>query len=359
MSEAEYRRRLEQVGEDLHRATTEWTARRRRRRRTIVAACSAVATLGLAVVAGVDLGSRGTEPAAAQVLQRAAEASPARHKARRGKYLYTSTLVSKKRRVGPPGSEELVTTTQLSELWAGGDGSGRQVVYSAEEAKAPAEAPAEPQPVESPGTSPTAPAPSAPSAPSDQPTTDKPSPRKRKLPRSGARVKRYKKGTIGAGELGSVNTQLRDGILAQFGVSARELVKLSSDQQEFDRVLLARVRTVAGHLEPSRESDQAAVDREAFSLVASLLGQWGEPMPPRLGAALYRFAATLEGIAVGESFTDSQGRKGVVVRLGDASLALDPTSYQLLATSYRRGDTETTIETIRTGVVNGPKSRPR
>jgi hypothetical protein len=118
------------------------------------------------------------------------------------------------------------------------------------------------------------------------------------------------------------------------------------------------VRSVAGRLKSSTTGQKEIADRQAFFLVAGLLGQWGEPMPHGIRRALFRFAATLGGIEVDEHFTDERGRVGIALRSGDAQVVLVPGSYGLRSTSYSVENTETTIETVRTAVVDRPRERP-
>lgn len=335
MSERDFKARLEQVGHELDRATTRWTARRRRRRQTLALACAALVVGGAAIAASTELGSNGVEPAAAQVLERAAQVDAGRAQ-RSGRYFYTETLVSSRTLPGPTaGQEQTVTSTRRTELWAGADGSGVQVAH-------PEEVEVSPSPPVPEGTS------GAPQA--------APAPVRDTKPRRPKSV-RYRKGTIARGELGSFDTSFRDSLLDQLGLSARQLEQLSANQSSFNGRLLAGVEDLVRRLKPAGDRKQA-VDRQAFFLVAGLLGQWGEPMPARLRAALFRFAATLDGIAVDESFKDERGRPGIALSSGDARMVLVPNSYRLRATSYTVGDTETTIETLRTAVVDRPRERP-
>jgi hypothetical protein len=171
-------------------------------------------------------------------------------------------------------------------------------------------------------------------------------------------VNRYGKGTIGRGELGLFDTSFRDRLLRTFGLDARRLARLASSQTAFDQRVRAGVERVVGRLKPPGEARRRAVDSQAFFLVAGLLGQWGEPMPDRLQQALFRFAATLDGIAVDEGHTDDRGRPGIALSLGSARIVLAPGTYRLRATTYSVGDAETTIETLRTGLVERPRERP-
>jgi hypothetical protein len=327
MSEPSFRKRLEEVGHELDQATGRWVSRRRRRRQVMAATCSAVVAVGVAIAVGSELGSNGVEPAAARVLERAAQADPSGAKLRRGRYLYTETLVSTRTEAG--------TVRQRTELWAGQDGSGVQVAH--------------PEAVEPPSASPQLtpdPAESAPAAPQRGTSGSRPS------------VVRYGRGTIGPAERGSFDTSFRDRLLHQFGLTARELERLSAGQATFDERVLAGVERVARRLEPSGGQAKEAVDRQAFFLVANLLGQWGEPMPDRLRTALFRLAATLEGIDVDDRFSDDRGRPGIALSLGDARIVLAPDTYRLRSTSYRLGSSETSIETVRTAVVDRRRERP-
>jgi hypothetical protein len=115
---------------------------------------------------------------------------------------------------------------------------------------------------------------------------------------------------------------------------------------------------VARQLAPSKPSDRNTVDRQAIFFVARLLGQWGEPMPDRLRSALFRFASTLDGIAVDKNFSDERGNRAIALTLGGARIVLHPSSYRLLATSYSVSGAETTVATLRTALVDRPRQRP-
>jgi hypothetical protein len=340
MSDAEFRARLEEVGRELDQATVRWTAKRRRRRQSLALACAAFVVGGAAITASMEIGSNGVEPAAAQVLERAAQADSSGAKPRGGRYFYTETLISARTRTSTPaGQEQTVISTQRTELWAGKDGSGIQVAHI-EKVEVPA--PAVPQ------LGPSGPAPVATPAPATGP--------RHRTRRS--RIKRYGKGTIGPSELGSFDTSFRDSLLDQFDLTARRLEQLSSSQSAFNDRVLAGTKSVVRRLKPSSADQKQAVNRQAFFLVAGMLGQWGEPMPGRLRRALYRFAGTLEGIEVEEGFRDERGQTGIALRSGSAQVVLAPKTYRLRATSYRIANTETTIETVRTAVVERLRERP-
>jgi hypothetical protein len=342
MSEADFRNRLEQVGRELDHATTRWTATRRRRRRVLAVASAALIAVGSAVAISTEIGSHGTELAAAEVLERAARAESTRAKARGARYFYTQTRISTRTRAGAPGQEQTVTSTQTTEVWAGTDGSGIEVAHP-QQVQAP---PARETPAAGPtGTTGTA------GAPAPAPVGAAPGRRGR------PEVNRYGKGTIGRGELGVFDTSFRDSLLRRFGLDARRLVRLASSQAAFNERVRAGVERVASRLDPAAARPQA-VDGQAFFLVAGLLGQWGEPMPNRLRGALFRFAGTLDGIAVDENFTDERGRSGIALSFGSARIVLAPEAYTLRATTYTMGNVETTIETVRTALVDRARERP-
>jgi hypothetical protein len=349
-SDAQFRSRLEDVGIELERATTRWTHKRRRRRQSLAAACAALIIVAGAITASTELGSNGVEPAAAQVFERAAQADASRAKPRRGRYFYTETVVTTR-------SQNGAVSTQRTELWASADGSGVQLAHPREVESAPEKSvPAAPPQGTTGPTGAT-----GPTAPPSQPTASLPdatsSPKKQRG-RGGRRVERYRRGTIAPGELGSFDTAFRDGLLAQLQLRARQLEELSSSESRFNLQLLNGARRIARRLEPSGGPDADAVDRQAFFLVAGLLGQWGEPMPDRLRRALYRFAGTLGGIKVDENFQDARGDAAIALSSGGARIVLSPKTYRLRATSYTVGKLETTIATVRTAVVDRPRERP-
>jgi hypothetical protein len=302
-------------------------------------ACAAVVA-GAAVTAGTQIGSNGVEPAAAQVLEQAARADADRAKARAGRFFYTETLVSTTTQTGSGA----FTNSQKTELWAGADGSGVQVAHPQEVAVPPAASPAPPSEGTTGSVQPGGAAPQA-GAPVLAPQK-----------KGATRVRRYRKGTIEPGELGSFDTSFRDSLLRQFDLTAVGLARSASNQPAFNAQLLAAVRHVVARLKPGGDHDEA-VSRQAFLLVTGLLGQWGEPMTDRLRSALFRFAATLDGIEVDKNFSYRQ-RTGIALSSGNARIVLAPGTYALLATSYKLGQSETTIETLRTAVVNRPRERP-
>ena len=69
-------------------------------------------------------------------------------------------------------------------------------------------------------------------------------------------------------------------------------------------------------------------------------------MPARLRSALFSFASTLDGIAVG------QGATTVTLTLGATSIELTGKQYELLNTSYQTADAFTRVSTT-SRVVDG------
>jgi hypothetical protein len=55
------------------------------------------------------------------------------------------------------------------------------------------------------------------------------------------------------------------------------------------------------------------------------------PASPALREALYDVAANIPGVAVNGDYTDSLGRTGTALRLGQETLVIDPASGQVLA----------------------------
>jgi hypothetical protein len=71
---------------------------------------------------------------------------------------------------------------------------------------------------------------------------------------------------------------------------------------------------------------------QAQNLWAIVLGLLVEtPASPALREALYNVAANIPGVAVNGDYTDSLGRTGTALRLGEETLVIDPASGQLLA----------------------------
>ena len=267
------------------------------------------------------------------MLDRAALAGPP--KLKKGQYLYTHTLVVTVNRQPTADGVIVTTTKQSNELWVGANGSGLAIEHRPERTIK------EPIPAQT--------LPGAPSAPA---TTAPDSAPKKKIALPQTKVSRYKRGTLGSSELGAVNVGFRDRLLASYGLDADRLSRLSYDQQAFNRALLASAARVTKELGGS-VTDAPAVNRQAFALVAGLLGQWGEPMPKTLRNALYQFASTLDGVAVDQNATSAAtGKQVIKLSLGDAAILFEPGSYRLAGSTYGSGDTETTIQAVRSKIVN-------
>ena len=56
----------------------------------------------------------------------------------------------------------------------------------------------------------------------------------------------------------------------------------------------------------------------------------GTPAPPALREALYKVAATIPGVTVKGSYTDSLGRTGTALQLGPMTAVIDPATGQYL-----------------------------
>jgi hypothetical protein len=65
---------------------------------------------------------------------------------------------------------------------------------------------------------------------------------------------------------------------------------------------------------------------DLFDLITNLLS--GTPAPPALREALYKVAATIPGVTVKGSYTDSLGRTGTALQLGPVTAVIDPATGQ-------------------------------
>jgi hypothetical protein len=82
----------------------------------------------------------------------------------------------------------------------------------------------------------------------------------------------------------------------------------------------------------TRASIGLAYGSLARNLWATVLGLLVEtPASPALREALYNVAASIPGVAVNGDYTDSLGRTGTALRLGEETLVIDPANGQLLA----------------------------
>jgi hypothetical protein len=82
----------------------------------------------------------------------------------------------------------------------------------------------------------------------------------------------------------------------------------------------------------TRDSIGLAYGSPAKNLWSTVVGLLAEtPASPALREALYDVAASIPGIAVNGAYTDSLGRTGTALRLGDQTLVINPGNGQLLA----------------------------
>ncbi|HUC27447.1 MAG TPA: CU044_5270 family protein [Streptosporangiaceae bacterium] len=82
----------------------------------------------------------------------------------------------------------------------------------------------------------------------------------------------------------------------------------------------------------TRYSRGLAYGSLAKSLWSTVLGLLVEtPASPALREALYDVAANIPGVAVNGDYTDSLGRRGTALTLGEETLVIDPANGQLLA----------------------------
>jgi hypothetical protein len=82
----------------------------------------------------------------------------------------------------------------------------------------------------------------------------------------------------------------------------------------------------------TRDSMGGGYASRAQDLWATVLGLLVEtPASPALREALYEVAADIPGVAVNEDYTDSLGRTGTALGLGEETLVIDPANGQLLA----------------------------
>jgi hypothetical protein len=67
---------------------------------------------------------------------------------------------------------------------------------------------------------------------------------------------------------------------------------------------------------------------DLFNLITNMLS--GTPAPPALRAALYKVAATIPGVTIKGTYTDSLGRTGTALQLGPMTAVIDPATGQYL-----------------------------
>jgi hypothetical protein len=79
----------------------------------------------------------------------------------------------------------------------------------------------------------------------------------------------------------------------------------------------------------SRGLADGSLAKNLWSTVLGLLVE--TPASPALREALYNVAASIPGVAVNSAYTDSLGRTGTALALGDQTLVIDPANGQLLA----------------------------
>jgi hypothetical protein len=82
------------------------------------------------------------------------------------------------------------------------------------------------------------------------------------------------------------------------------------------------------HFGPKAPGASWTGQEDLFQLITNLLS--GTPAPPALRAALYKVAATIPGVTVTGSYTDSLGRTGTALRLGPLTAVIDPVTGQYL-----------------------------
>ncbi|SHN47664.1 CU044_5270 family protein [Cryptosporangium aurantiacum] len=86
-------------------------------------------------------------------------------------------------------------------------------------------------------------------------------------------------------------------------------------------VLLARIRAAVAQTEGSKPDAVVDMDQAAFTIIGDLVRHG--PLPPALGAALYRAAAQIPGVQLVPDAVDAAGRHGIgVVRRSTALAAL-------------------------------------
>lgn len=115
-------------------------------------------------------------------------------------------------------------------------------------------------------------------------------------------------------------TRIGYGWEAEFSVA--DVGKLPTKPEELRRVLLA-----AG--QKNQPNGGPVGDDYVFGAAAGLLGR--APASSAQMAALYRLLATLPGVQLGGTATDSEGRSGVLVKRGAVELIVDRETYQVLA----------------------------
>jgi hypothetical protein len=82
------------------------------------------------------------------------------------------------------------------------------------------------------------------------------------------------------------------------------------------------------HFGPKAPGSSWTGQEDLFGLITNLLS--GTPASPALREALYRVAATIPGVTVKGTYTDSLGRTGTALQLGPLTAVIDPATGQYL-----------------------------
>jgi hypothetical protein len=134
--------------------------------------------------------------------------------------------------------------------------------------------------------------------------------------------------------------------------------------------LLARIRASVRQTAGSKPGAIVDFDQEVFSTIGGLIHH--PLLPPKLGAALYRAAATLPGVTLDRNAVDAAGRRGIGVTRRSAALdrlaqhpvylmewIFDAKTYAYLGMKLESDISKSTIAIVKRGVVDHVRELPR
>jgi len=121
---------------------------------------------------------------------------------------------------------------------------------------------------------------------------------------------------------------IADGVPAFYGFSWAQLYALPvNDTAALESDLMSAGQITFGPKAPGLSGSWTGQE-DLFELVMNLLS--GTPASPALREALYKVAATIPGVTVKGTYTDSLGRTGTALRLGIMTMVIDPATGQFL-----------------------------
>jgi hypothetical protein len=121
---------------------------------------------------------------------------------------------------------------------------------------------------------------------------------------------------------------IADGVPAFYGYSWSQLYTLpANDTAALEANLMTTGDIHFGPKAPGVKGSWTGQE-DLFELITNMLSS--TPAPPALREALYKVAATIPGVTVKGTYTDSLGRTGTALQLGPMTAVIDPTTGQYL-----------------------------